>query len=157
MKPIAPCLWFNGNAMEAVEYYVSVFKNSEIVAADHFDQNGLNPDAPAGFIEFRINGQDFQALNGGEFKFSYAVSFSIVCDTQEEVDHYWDTLINDGGKPVQCGWLEDKYGLAWQIYPESANRLMRDPDREAAGRVFRKVMESVKLDMAELQAAFDGR
>ncbi len=108
-KPIAPCLWFNNNAEEAVNYYVSVFKDSKVLHIDRYSDVGPDPDAPVVFIEFQINGQPFQAINGGPmFTFSEAISFCIECADQDELDYYWNTLIDDGGEPSQCGWLKDK-------------------------------------------------
>jgi predicted 3-demethylubiquinone-9 3-methyltransferase (glyoxalase superfamily) len=155
-RPIAPCLWFDGNAEEAVDYYVSIFEDSEILHVDRFGDVGPDPAAPVVFIEFRINGQPFQAINGGPpFSFTEAVSFAIECADQAEVDRYWDTLIQ-GGEPSQCGWLKDKYRLSWQIVPRTLTDLLRDPDRERAGRVMRRRLQMTKLDVAELRAAYDG-
>jgi predicted 3-demethylubiquinone-9 3-methyltransferase (glyoxalase superfamily) len=152
-QPIAPCLWFDGNAEEATQFYVSVFPNSRVTHVDRYSDVGPDPDAPVVFIEFALNGQPFQALNGGpEFHFSEAISFSIDCADQAEVDYYWDALIA-GGEPMQCGWLKDRYGVAWQVVPRRLNELLRDPDRERAGRVMRRMLEMVKLDVAELEAA----
>ncbi|MDQ3227578.1 MAG: VOC family protein [Chloroflexota bacterium] len=154
-RPIAPCLWFDGNAEEAVNYYVSVFRDSKVLHVDRFSDVGPDPDAPVVFIEFQINGQPFQAINGGpEFSFTEAVSFAIECADQAEVDSYWDTL-TAGGSPSDCGWLKDKYGVSWQVVPRRLNELLRDPDRERAGRVMRRMLQMSKLDIAELQAAYD--
>ena len=153
-QPIAPCLWFDGNAEDAVNYYVSIFKDSKVLHVDRFSDVGPDPDAPVVFIEFQINGQPFQAINGGpEFTFSEAVSFAIECADQAEVDHYWNTLV-DGGEPSQCGWLKDKYGLSWQVVPTALNELLRDPDRERAGQVMRRMLQMSKIDIAELRAAY---
>lgn len=155
-QPIAPCLWFDGNAEEAVNYYVSVFDDSKILHVDRFSDVGPDPDAPVVFIEFQINGQPFQAINGGpEFPFSEAVSFAIECADQAEVDHFWDKLTADGGAPSECGWLKDKYGVSWQVVPRMLNELLRDADRERAGRVMRRMLQMSKLDVAELQAAYE--
>jgi predicted 3-demethylubiquinone-9 3-methyltransferase (glyoxalase superfamily) len=155
-QPIAPCLWFDGNAEDAVNYYVSVFKDSKVLHIDRFNDVGPAPDAPVVFIEFQINGQPFQAINGGpEFHFTEAVSFSIACANQEEVDYYWDTL-TQGGEPGPCGWLKDKYGVSWQVVPTVLTELLRDADRERAGRVMRRMLQMGKLDVAELQAAYEG-
>lgn len=155
MPPIAPCLWFNGNAEEAVEYYVSVFPNSAVVHVDRFSDVGPDPDAPVVFIEFRLAGRSFQAVNGGpEFPFTEAVSFAIECADQDEVDRYW-TALTAGGEPSQCGWLKDKYGVSWQVVPRILTDLLRDDDRERAGRVMRRMLTMSKLDVAELQAAYD--
>ena len=154
--PIAPCLWFDGKAEEAVGYYVSVFDNSRVVHVDRFSDVGPDPAAPVVFVEFEINGQPFQAINGGpEFSFSEAVSFAIECADQAEVDRYWDAL-TDGGEPSHCGWLKDRYGVSWQIVPRALNELLRDADREKAGRVMRRMLQMTKLNVAELQAAYDG-
>lgn len=154
-QPIAPCLWFNGNAVEAVDYYVSVFKDSRVLHVDRYSDVGPDPDAPVVFIEFEINGQPFQAINAGpEFSFSEAISFSIECADQAELDYYWDTL-TQGGEPGPCGWLKDKYGVSWQVVPRVLSEMMRDPDRERAGQAMRKMLQMSKLDIAPLQAAFD--
>jgi predicted 3-demethylubiquinone-9 3-methyltransferase (glyoxalase superfamily) len=153
--PITPCLWFDGNAEAAVDYYVSVFRNSSVLHIDRYSDAGPDPDAPVVFIEFQINGQPFQAVNGGpEFPFSEAVSFAVACDTQEEVDYYWNTLTQDG-EPGQCGWLKDKYGVSWQIVPRVLYDLLRDSDRERAGQVMRRMLRLTRLDIAELHAAYN--
>lgn len=154
-KPIAPCLWFDGNAEEAVNYYVSIFKESRIVHIDRFSDVGPDPEAPVLFIEFEINGQPFLAVNGGnEFSFTEAVSFAIDCDTQDEIDYYWDTLTSEG-EPIQCGWLKDKYGVSWQVVPNRLIDMIRDLDQKRAGQVMRSMQQMIKLDIAELEAAFN--
>jgi predicted 3-demethylubiquinone-9 3-methyltransferase (glyoxalase superfamily) len=154
-KPIAPCLWFDGNAEEAVDYYVSVFKDAKVLHVDRYSDVGPDPEAPVVFIEFQINGQPFQAINGGpEFTFSEAISFAIECANQEEVDYYWDTL-TQSGEVLACGWLKDKYGVSWQVVPTVLNELLRDSDRERAGQVMRKMLQMSKLNIDELQAAYD--
>jgi predicted 3-demethylubiquinone-9 3-methyltransferase (glyoxalase superfamily) len=155
-QPIAPCLWFDGNAEDAVNYYVSVFKDSRVLHVDRFNDVGPDPEAPVVFIEFQLNGQPFQAINGGpEFHFTEAVSFSIACANQDEVDYYWDTL-TDGGEPGPCGWLKDRYGVSWQVVPTALTELLRDADRERAGQVMRRMLQMGKLDVAELHAAYEG-
>ena len=158
-QPIAPCLWFDGKAEEAVNFYVSVFKSgdSRVLHVDRFTDAGPAPEAPVGFIEFQLNGRPFQAINGGpEFSFTEAISFSIVCADQAEVDYYWDTL-TQGGEPGPCGWLKDKYGVSWQVVPALLTELLRDADQERAGRVMRRMLQMEgKLDVAELQAAYEG-
>jgi predicted 3-demethylubiquinone-9 3-methyltransferase (glyoxalase superfamily) len=155
-QPITPCLWFDNKAEEAVNFYVSIFKNSKITEVLRATMEGPAPDAPVMFIEFQINGQPFQALNGGpEFKFNEAISLSIECADQEEVDYYWDNLTKDGGEPGPCGWLKDKYGVSWQIVPRALNEFVRDEDLERAGRVMRQMLQMGKLDIAPLQAAYD--
>ncbi len=154
-RQIAPCLWFDGAAEEAVNYYLSIFKDSKVLHVDRFSDDGPDPAAPVVFIEFQINGQPFQAINGGPlFPFTEAVSFAIECADQDEVDRYWDTL-TQGGEPSQCGWLKDKYGVSWQVVPRRLNELLRDADRERAGRVMRRMLQMTKLDVAELQAAYE--
>ena len=146
-RPIAPCLWFDSNAEEAVNYYVSVFKDSKIKHIDRFSDEGPDPEAPVVFIEFQINGQPFQALNGGPiFTFSEAVSFCIECADQAELDYYWDTLVGDGGEESQCGWLKDKYGVSWQVVPKVLNEMMRSSDRKRAGQAMRKMLQMQKLE-----------
>jgi predicted 3-demethylubiquinone-9 3-methyltransferase (glyoxalase superfamily) len=155
-KPIAPCLWFDNQAEEAANFYLSIFSNSKIVHVDRFSGETPDPNGPVLFVEFEINGQPFQALNGGpEFQFNEAVSFSIACKDQAELDYYWDALLKDGGEPSMCGWLKDKYGVSWQIVPDRLNELLRSPDRTRASQAMRQMMEMVKLDIAPLQAAFD--
>ena len=156
-KPIAPCLWFDSNAEEAVKFYCSIFKDSEIVAIDRYTELGPGPEGSIMFIEFMLNGQDFQAINGGpEFTFSEAISLSVVCADQEEVDYYWDTLLAGGGKPSQCGWLTDRFGLSWQVYPAVLNEMIRDSDRVKANKALKAMFQMVKFDVAQLQKAYDG-
>ena len=155
-QPIAPCLWFNDNAEEAVNYYVSIFKDARVLHVDRFSDVGPDLDAPIVFIEFELDGQPFQAINGGpEFTFNEAISLAVECASQEEVDYYWDTLTRDGGQPGPCGWLKDKYGVSWQIVPRVLNEMLRDDNRERGGQAMRKMLQMTKLDVTELQAAFD--
>lgn len=155
-KHIAPCLWFDGKAEDAVNYYVSVFKDARVLHVDRYSDAGPDPDAPVIFIEFQLNGQTFQAINGGpEFTFSEAVSFAIDCADQAELDYYWDAL-TDGGETMQCGWLKDRYGVSWQVVPTALYDMLRSSDRVAAGRAMHRMLQMVKLDIAELQAAYDG-
>lgn len=154
-KPVYPCLWFDSNAEEAVTYYLSVFKNSKLLHTDRFSEAGPNHDATVTVIDFEINGQPFQAFNGGPmFSFSEAVSFVVECADQAEVDYYWENFTREG-EASQCGWLKDKFGVSWQIVPTVLIELLRDPDREKSGKVMRSLMEMQKLDIAELQAAYD--
>lgn len=155
MKPIAPCLWFDANAEEAVNYYISVFANSRILHIDRYSDTGPDPDAPVVFIEFEINGQPFQAVNGGPaFSFSEAVSFAIECAGQEEVDYYWNTFTAEG-EPSQCGWLKDKYGVSWQVVPRALNDLLRDPDRKRAGQVMQRMLQMDRIVITDLEAAYN--
>jgi predicted 3-demethylubiquinone-9 3-methyltransferase (glyoxalase superfamily) len=158
MSKIAPCLWFDGNAEEAAKFYVSLLPDSRIdkimrAPADY-------PGGSAGTVltvDFTLAGQQFMGLNGGpEFKFTEAVSFTIYCEDQAEVDRYWDALIAGGGAPVQCGWLKDRYGLSWQITPTILPKLMADPDPAKARRVMEAMMKMVKIDVAAIEAAYEG-
>jgi predicted 3-demethylubiquinone-9 3-methyltransferase (glyoxalase superfamily) len=157
-QKIRPCLWFNGQAEEAARFYVSLFPDSRI---DHVARApGDYPAGQAGdvlLVEFTLAGQAYQALNGGpEFQFTEAISFSVSCEDQAEVDRLWDALIAGGGKEIQCGWLKDRYGLSWQIVPEALPRLMNSNDPAQAARVFRAMMQMVKLDIAALERASEG-
>jgi predicted 3-demethylubiquinone-9 3-methyltransferase (glyoxalase superfamily) len=153
---LSPCLWYDGKAEEAAEFYVSVFPNSRI------DKVLKSPcDWPAGkagdaiLVSFTLAGMQYQALNGGPNEpFNNSVSLSITCENQAEVDHYWEALTAGGGQPVQCGWLTDKYGLRWQVVPRALMRMMHDDDPEKAGRVMQAMMQMVKLDIGELERAY---
>jgi predicted 3-demethylubiquinone-9 3-methyltransferase (glyoxalase superfamily)/uncharacterized protein YndB with AHSA1/START domain len=149
---ITPCLWFDNQAEEASEFYVSVFKDSKITGKSYYTKEGFEihgqEEGNVMTVEFQINGQRFTAINGGPgFKFSEAVSFQVFCDTQEEIDYYWDKLTS-GGEEVQCGWLKDKYGLSWQIIPSVLSSLMNDPAR--AERVTRAFLQMKKMDINKL-------
>lgn len=158
MSKIAPCLWFDGKAQEAAAFYVSLLPDSRI------DKIMRSPaDYPGGSagsvltVDFTLAGQQYMGLNGGpEFPFTEAVSFTINCEDQAEVDRYWDALIAGGGAPVQCGWLKDRYGLSWQVVPTILPKLMADPDPAKARRVMEAMMEMVKIDVAALEAAYEG-
>jgi predicted 3-demethylubiquinone-9 3-methyltransferase (glyoxalase superfamily) len=157
-QKIAPCLWFNGRAEEAARFYTSVFPDSQI---DHIQRAAVDyPGGKAGdviLVEFTLAGLSYQALNGGPHDtFNDAVSLSVACRDQAEVDHLWDALTADGGKPVQCGWLKDKFGLAWQIVPTEFVAMMRDPDPARSKRAMQAMMQMVKLDMAALRQAVEG-
>ena len=155
MQRITPFLWFDDQAEEAANFYVSVFKNSKIKGMSRYGEEGPGPKDTVMTVDFELDGQEFVALNGGpRFKFTEAVSFVVNCETQEEIDYYWETL-SAGGEKVQCGWLADKYGLSWQVVPTK----IRDWARDAAGmqRVMQAVMQMKKLDLATLQRAYDGK
>lgn len=158
MKPITPHLWFTEKADEAARFYVSLFPNSHMghVAGVPSD----TPSGPAGsvtVVDFTLNGQPFIAMSAGPYEpFTHAISFVVHCETQDEVDRYWDGLLQGGGKPEQCGWLKDRYGVSWQIVPTVLNRLMSDPDRVKAKRATDAMLKMVKLDIPALQRAFDG-
>lgn len=158
MAKITPCLWFNHNAEEAAKFYVTLLPNSRIDQVTRSPAD--NPSMSAGgvlTVEFTLAGQPFVGLNGGpQFSFTEAVSFTIDCEDQAEVDRLWEALSKDGGKPGPCGWIKDRFGLSWQIVPRALNRMMQDPNREAAGRAMQAMLKMGKLDVAALQRAFDG-
>jgi predicted 3-demethylubiquinone-9 3-methyltransferase (glyoxalase superfamily) len=141
MQKITPCLWCNNNAEEMVEFYKSVFPETEVLNVARHDGKVLT-------MTFRLNGQDFMALNGGpQFPYSEAVSFFVSCETQEQIDHYWDKLIAGGGAPSKCGWLKDRFGLSWQIVPAAMGELLKNP------RAMQVMFTMAKLDIAALKAA----
>ena len=158
-QTITPCLWFEDNALEAAEFYTSVFPDSSIVTVQRSPVDTPGPKAGAVLIvHFRLAGQDFQALNGGPHdKFNDAISLSVSCEDQKEVDRLWSALTAGGGKPVQCGWLKDKYGLSWQIVPKRLPALLADPDPEKGKRVMQAMLKMVKIDVAALEAAANNR
>lgn len=158
MQKISPCLWFDNQAEEAVNFYVSLFPNSKVTYMDRYDESMANaagrPTGSVMTVVFQLNGQDFMALNGGPiFKFTPAISLMVNCDSQEEVDRFWDKLTEDGGKPGQCGWLEDKYGISWQIVPTALGELMQDKNPEKVKRVNEAMLKMTKLDIKALQEA----
>ena len=158
MSKVTPCLWFDGVAEEAANFYVSLLPDSRVDRVNRSPAD--NPSTPAGavlLVEFTLAGQPFLGLNGGpQFPFTEAVSFSIACEDQAEVDRLWDALTADGGKPVQCGWLKDRYGLSWQIVPKAMGRLIGGDDPAGAKRAMEAMMKMVKLDIAELERAYRG-
>jgi predicted 3-demethylubiquinone-9 3-methyltransferase (glyoxalase superfamily) len=154
--PITPFLWFNDNAEEAANFYVSVFKDGKINSIARYGDAGPGPKGSVMTIAFEIQGTEFVGLNGGpHYSFNPAVSFVVKCETKEEVDHYWDSLV-EGGKPIQCGWLVDKFGLSWQITPTILPKYLQDPDPAKAKRVMEAMMKMVKLDIPELERAYQG-
>jgi predicted 3-demethylubiquinone-9 3-methyltransferase (glyoxalase superfamily) len=155
MQKITPFLWFDDQAEEAMNFYVSIFKNARVNRVTRYGDAGPGTPGTVMSAEFTLDGVDFYALNGGPiFKFSPATSFFIHCETQEEVDHYWNKLL-EGGKPSQCGWLDDKFGVTWQVVPNALGKFMNDPDKKKAGNVMKAMMKMIKLDIAKLQAAYD--
>jgi predicted 3-demethylubiquinone-9 3-methyltransferase (glyoxalase superfamily) len=153
MQKISPFLWFDGNAEEAANFYVSIFKDSTILKIARYGEAGPGPAGSVMVVNFQIEGQDFIALNGGPlFKFTEAISFVINCRTQEEVDHYWNKL-TAGGQESQCGWLKDKYGLSWQVTPTILGELLADKDQKKAQRVMQAMLQMKKIDIAELKRA----
>lgn len=156
MQKISPFLWFDGNAEEAVNFYVSIFKNSRVLKIARYGEQGPGPAGSVMVVNFQIEGQEFIALNGGpHFKFTEAISFSIDCQTQEEVDYYWSKLTAGGGQEVQCGWLKDKFGLSWQVNPRILGELLADRDAKKAGRVMQAMMQMKKIDIAALRRAYE--
>ena len=161
MQKITPFLWFDDNAEEAVKFYTSIFKNSKIRKMARYGEEGEKiagrPKGSVMTVEFQLEGQQFIALNGGPiFKFTEAISFVVNCETQEEVDYYWEKL-SQGGKEVQCGWLKDKYGLSWQIVPTVLSELLSDKDAAKAQRVMQAMLKMVKLDVKKLKQAAKGK
>ncbi len=156
MQKITPFLWFDGQAEEAVNFYVSIFKTARVRGTTHYGAEGPQPKGTVMTIHFELNGQEFIALNGGpDFKFSEAVSFLVNCDTQEEIDYYWEKLTAGGGSEIQCGWLKDKYGLCWQIVPSKFRDWALAGDAAAMDRMMHALMQMTKLELAPLQAAYD--
>lgn len=155
-QKITTFLWFDNQAEEAVNFYTSIFKNSSVGDIARYGETGPGPKGSVMTMGFQLAGQHFTALNGGpHFKFTEAISLVVNCDTQDEVDEYWEKL-SEGGQKVQCGWLKDKYGLSWQIVPRVLPELLKDKDPEKADRVMAAVMKMTKLDIAELKAAYEG-
>ncbi len=157
---ITPFLWFDSQAEEAANFYVSVFRNSRILNLSRYGKEGqeIHGRQPGSVmtVEFEIEGQKFVALNGGPiFKFSEAISFQVHCETQEEIDYFWGKLAESGGEQ-QCGWLKDKYGLSWQIVPTALPKMLTDPDAERARRVTKAFLGMRKFDLEELRRAYDG-
>lgn len=156
MKPIAPFLWFDTQAEEAMTLYVSLFPNSKITKAVRYGEHGPGPAGSVMTIEAELNGTTFVGLNGGPmYKFTEAVSFVINCETQAEIDSYW-TALSDGGQESQCGWLKDRFGLSWQIVPANLPALIGGGDPQAAGRAMAAMLKMRKLDIAALEAARAG-
>ena len=156
MPTIVPNLWFDTQAEEAAQFYTSVFPNSRITSVSYYPEGGPGPAGSVLTVDFELDGQRYTALNGGpEFTFTEAVSLSIDCQTQEEVDAYWEKL-TDGGQESRCGWLKDRFGLSWQVVPAGMEELMTDPDPERAARAMQAMMGMTKIDLAAMRAAADG-
>lgn len=158
MDTITPCLWFDGKAEEAARFYTSIFPNSRIVSVDASPAE--SPSGPAGMVmtvQFELDGRSFTGLNGGpDFTFNEAISLSIDCADQAEVDRYWAALTADGGEESVCGWLRDKYGVSWQVIPRRLIELTTGSDREAAARAFEAMLKMVKIDVDEIERAARG-
>jgi predicted 3-demethylubiquinone-9 3-methyltransferase (glyoxalase superfamily) len=158
MQKISPFLWFDGKAEEAANFYISIFKNSKIVNVMRYGEAGPGPKGSVMGVTFQLDGQEFMAINGGpQFTFSPAISFFVKCETQAEIDQFWEELLAGGGKTQQCGWLTDRYGVTWQIVPTVLGQLLQSKDAEKSQRAMRAMMQMVKLDIAALQKAYDGR
>jgi len=161
MQRITPCLWFDDNAEEAAKFYTSIFKNSKITSITRYGEAGREIHGkPAGsvmVVAFELDGQTFTALNGGPvFKFNEAVSFQVNCETQKDVDYYWDKLSKGGDdKAQQCGWLKDRYGVSWQIVPTVIAEMVQDKDAKKSDRVMNALMQMKKIDMAKLKQAYE--
>lgn len=157
MQKITTNLWFDGQAEEAAAFYTSLFEDARILGVERFTEAGPGEPGSVVTVTFQLAGQEFVAINGGpEFTFTEAISLSVDCETQEEVDRYWAALTADGGEEVQCGWLKDKYGLSWQIVPRALVELLASSDREAAARATRAMLEMKKLDIQALRDAAAG-
>jgi len=160
MQKITSCLWFDGKAEEAADFYVSIFKNSKIESINRYGAEGAKasgmPEGSVMTVKILIDGEEFIALNGGpQFTFSPAVSFIVNCGTQEEIDHLWEKL-SEGGAKEECGWIRDKYGVSWQIVPAVLDELLSDPDPAAAERIMQAMVNMKKLDIRALENAYNG-
>jgi len=157
MQKITPFLWFDNNAEEAANFYVSIFKNSKVFNIARYGDAGPGPKGTVLTVNFEIDGQKFIALNGGpQFKFTEAVSFVVNCETQEEIDYFWEKL-SAGGEKSQCGWLKDKYGLSWQVVPTILGELMGGNDAERSNRVMQAILQMQKLEIEPLKRAYEAR
>jgi predicted 3-demethylubiquinone-9 3-methyltransferase (glyoxalase superfamily) len=158
MQKLTPCLWFNFNAEEAIEFYLSVFKDGKVLEVSHYGPSTPQLEGKVLTMTFSIAGQELQALNAGpQFPFTEAISLSVSCADQAEVDRLWAALTAGGGSPGQCGWLKDRFGLSWQLVPSVVPKMLTDSDPARRERVFGAIMKMTKPDFAALQAAYDGR
>ena len=156
-QKITPWLWFDGKAEEAARFYTSIFKNSRILEIIRYGESGPGAKGSVMVVDFELDGQHFSALNGGpEFKFNEAISLLVHCQTQEEIDYFWEKLQADGGQEIECGWLKDKFGVAWQITPDVLLELIRDPDEQKKDRVMRAMMKMKKIEIKPLLDAAKG-
>jgi predicted 3-demethylubiquinone-9 3-methyltransferase (glyoxalase superfamily) len=157
MQKITPFLWFDNQAEEAAKFYTSIFKNSKISSISHYGEVGPGPKGSVMVVTFELAGEEFMALNGGPlFKFTEAVSLSVNCETQEEVDELWEKL-SEGGEKGRCGWLKDKYGLSWQINPTVLGKMLSDKDAEKSNRVMQAMLQMDKIDIGKLEQAYEQR
>jgi predicted 3-demethylubiquinone-9 3-methyltransferase (glyoxalase superfamily) len=162
MQKITPFLWFDDNAEEAVKFYTSIFKNSKTGKIARYGEEGEKvagrPKGSIMTIEFQLEGQKFVALNGGpHFEFNESISFVVNCETQKDMDYFWEKLTANGGQESQCGWLKDKFGLSWQIVPTVAIEMLHDKDHEKSERVMKAVLQMKKIDIKKLKAAYAGK
>jgi len=156
MQKITPFLWFDDKAEEAMNFYVSLFRNSSIGSVTRYGEAGPGPKGSVMSATFQLDGQEFYALNGGpHYKFTPAISLFITCESQEEVDMFWDKL-SEAGRTDRCGWLQERYGLSWQVIPSALGRMLGDNDRAKANRVMQAMLQMDKIDIATLQRAYDG-
>lgn len=157
MQKITPFLWFDRRAEEAANFYTSIFKNSKVVSVMRYGDAGPGPRGSPMSATLQLEGQEFIALNGGpHYTFTPAISFFVHCETQAEVDHFWEKL-SEGGREVQCGWLQDKFGVSWQIVPTVLGKMLGDKDPAKSKRVMQAMVQMIKLDIQGLQQAYDGR
>lgn len=158
MQRISPFIWFDNNAEEAMNFYLSIFKDAKVVRVARNPPGGPGPEAALLVATIQLEGQEVILMNGGPgHPLTDAISLTINCDSQEEVDHYWNKLLEGGGKEIACGWLKDKFGLHWQVTPTLLPKLLGDPDKAKAGRVMQAMMNMIKLDIAALKAAADAK
>jgi predicted 3-demethylubiquinone-9 3-methyltransferase (glyoxalase superfamily) len=156
-QKITPNLWFDTEAEEAANFYISVFKNARMVSIARYTEAGPREAGMVMTVEFELDGQRFVGINGGpDFKFNEAVSFQIDCEDQEEIDYYWDKLVEGGGEEGPCGWLKDRFGVSWQVVPAGMDELFNDPDPEKARRAMEAMLRKRKIDVAALRAAAEG-
>jgi predicted 3-demethylubiquinone-9 3-methyltransferase (glyoxalase superfamily) len=154
-QKITPFLWFDGNAEEAINFYTSIFKDSKVIKTSRYGDAGPGPKGSLMTATFQLQGQEFMALNGGpQFKFTEAVSFFVKCETQDEVDNFWEKL-SEGGHKSQCGWLKDRFGLWWQIIPDALGKLLSGKDAKKSERVMRAMLKMTKIEIKKLQDAYD--
>lgn len=154
MQKIAPCLWFDGNAEEAMNFYISIFKDGKTISVTRYGKAGPGPKGSVMSVTFQLNGQEFMALNGGpQFTFSPAISFYVNCETQGEIDELWEKL-SEGGEKQKCGWVVDKYGVSWQIIPAVLGEMLNDPDSVKVQRVMMAMLEMDKMDIEKLKQAY---
>ncbi len=158
MQKISPCLWFDANAEEAMNFYLSIFKNSKVLSVMRYGEAGPGPKGSVMAVSFLLDGTEIMALNGGpHFQITPAISLFVKCETQAEVDYFWEKLLAGGGKTQQCGWLTDRFGVSWQIVPTVLGEMLQDKDAAKSQRAMQAMLGMVKLDIAALKKAYEGR